>query len=258
MATMGATQFPRAAVHVPTFGRQRLLAVAERAIAHEVDDRVVTLAAGREVVSRVVHDDVRAGPAHPRDVARAADGGHLRATRLGDLHGEHPYTARGADDQQRLTGLHVGSTHHIERGAGRDGHRGRLLEREHCRLGRDGVGRDRRVFRECHERLAVHLVPEFHAGDVFAERCHRARHVLSGDAVLGAREPEHQTREVGLAREQDGVSLAHRRGTDLDEYLVVAHLGHGDLLVAEDVRRAVSGRDDRVHRARVLGDPDRL
>jgi hypothetical protein len=36
---------------------------------------------------------------------RAADAGHVRAKRLGDLHGECAHTARGAVDQDLLPGL---------------------------------------------------------------------------------------------------------------------------------------------------------
>src|SRR6266566_3840922 len=86
-------------------GVEHTLALRPRAVARDVQHQVVSLAALREILFRVVDDPVRADRAHDFDMARAADRGHLGAKRFGDLDSERADATRGTIDQNPLSRL---------------------------------------------------------------------------------------------------------------------------------------------------------
>jgi hypothetical protein len=70
-----------------------------------LEDEIEALATLGEVLLGVVDDVVCAERSDHVHVPRAAHAGHLGAERLGDLHGERPYAARRADDQDLVPRL---------------------------------------------------------------------------------------------------------------------------------------------------------
>ena len=79
---------------------QRAPAASERVLADRVEDDVVRLAVLREVLSRVVDDDVGAERPHELDVLRVADRGDVRTDVSGELDGRRSDRARGAVDDE--------------------------------------------------------------------------------------------------------------------------------------------------------------
>ena len=71
----------------------------------ELEDQVVASGSGEDVLARVVDDVVGAETPYQLDVGGAADAGDLSAQVLGDLDGEGPDSAGGADDQDVLPSL---------------------------------------------------------------------------------------------------------------------------------------------------------
>ena len=121
----------------------------QRMVRDVVQDEVVALAIPGEVVGRVVDDVVGTDGADHLEIPRAADAGHLRPERLGDLDRERADAAGRPVDEDPLAGLHAAV---VAQGLERDhrGHRNRggLLERDVRGLGRQrvlGGGRELRV-----------------------------------------------------------------------------------------------------------------
>jgi len=143
-----------------------------------VDDDVVALRALRVVRFRVIHDFICAdGPDHLH-IPGAADAGHVRAERLGDLHRERPDASRRAVDQDLLARPDLTLVAQaLQRRHGGDGNRRRLLERHVPRLQHDAIRRDCDVLGQRAGSRAEHVVARFEPGDTPADRLHRPRKV---------------------------------------------------------------------------------
>ena len=98
-------------------------------IRHQVEDHVVTLPAPREVRAGVIHHPVGADGTDHLHVPGAADAGHVRAERLGDLHRERSDASGRAVDQNPLSRLDPSCAQTLQCGEPRKRNRGRLLER---------------------------------------------------------------------------------------------------------------------------------
>jgi hypothetical protein len=77
---------------------QRAPGIGQRTVADQVQHDVVPLPVTGEVLDGVVDDVVRADRPEQVHVPRAANTGHLRTERLGNLHGERADTASRAID----------------------------------------------------------------------------------------------------------------------------------------------------------------
>ena len=102
----------------------------EPAVASDVEDHVVAVLPGSEVVARVVDDVIGAESSDQIHLRCAADAGDLGSESPGDLHDERAHASRRADDQHLLPRLHVRLADCLERGDPGDGRGGRLLEGE--------------------------------------------------------------------------------------------------------------------------------
>ena len=76
-------------------------------VPHIVEDEIVTLPTLREVLLGVVNNVVCADRSNHVHIPRAANAGHLRAERLGNLHGERAHASRRTVDQDLLPWLHL-------------------------------------------------------------------------------------------------------------------------------------------------------
>ena len=74
-------------------------------IADAVQQQVVTLSHGGEILLRVIDDAIGAEGADQVDISGAADAGDFRAEGFGDLHGEGADAAGGAIDEDLLARL---------------------------------------------------------------------------------------------------------------------------------------------------------
>ena len=110
-------------------GFSALMQSAKRALVHRHEDDVVDCALGGEVLLRVVDGVLGAKRPHQLEIRAAAYGGDLRAVVLGELDGEGADAARGSVDQDLLAALDVRLLEKVERRAGSDRARRRLLRR---------------------------------------------------------------------------------------------------------------------------------
>src|SRR5262249_51372217 len=96
-----------------------------------VENYVVLLVAFGEIFLGVIDYVIRAEGLDQLDISRAANAGHFRAVRLGDLNCECADTAGSTVDQHFLTGLDFASvTNTLKRGDARNVDRCRLLKGE--------------------------------------------------------------------------------------------------------------------------------
>src|SRR6266576_945817 len=72
-----------------------------------IENYVVTFSTFSEILFRVINDAIRAERADKIDIARAADAGHIRAQRLGYLHGKRADTSRCTINQDLLPLLNL-------------------------------------------------------------------------------------------------------------------------------------------------------
>jgi len=72
-----------------------------------IEDEVIKRSIFREIFLRVVNDSICTQRLDQAHVPSAAYAGHVRAVRLGDLHGERTYATRSTVDQDLLPGLNL-------------------------------------------------------------------------------------------------------------------------------------------------------
>src|SRR6266542_353309 len=95
-----------------------------------VENEVVTPPAPGEILLRVIDDLIRADRPDHFHIPRTAHAGDIGAERLRDLHGERTDASGRTVDQYLLPGINVTlAPESLQRGEGRDGYGGRLLER---------------------------------------------------------------------------------------------------------------------------------
>src|SRR5215472_11938812 len=83
----------RSGDHTDALGIQDTPQGGQRMVPHVVENQVVSLPALGEILLGVIDDAIRAEGLHHVHILRAADAGHLRAERLGDLHSERAHTS---------------------------------------------------------------------------------------------------------------------------------------------------------------------
>ena len=98
-------------------------------MAADVEDHVVAMVAGREVIAGVVDDVIGAEGSNQIDLGGTAHTSDFRTESLGDLNGKRANAARRADDQHLLPRLHVRLADGLQRGTARDGDGRGLRER---------------------------------------------------------------------------------------------------------------------------------
>src|SRR5262245_45126819 len=76
--------------------------IPQTAVARDVDDDVIALEAGEEILARVVDHVVRAQRPYGRELGGARDGRHPGAESMGELDGEGAHAAGGSRDQDVL------------------------------------------------------------------------------------------------------------------------------------------------------------
>ena len=103
-----------------------LRSLPERAVAADVDDRVVDDRSVDDVAGRMVEHLVGAGSPDDVELGGRRGPGHVRAGRLGELHGEDADAARGAEHQDAVAGLDARGLDRELRGRTRDRERRRL------------------------------------------------------------------------------------------------------------------------------------
>jgi len=175
---------------------------------------------------------------------------------------ERPHTARGADDQHLLPGLHLGAVSHmLQRGDPGNRDRRRLLEGEVCRLAgkqsRPGEG-------ELGERAvtgAVNFVARLELGHVLTDGLDDAGQTPARIGRLGPSEAEaHDAHELGQTGHQMPGSPIHAGSAHLYQDLVVDDGRTVDLRQSEDLfgGGAIVDLDDRLDRLGVGGQWRRL
>ena len=115
-------------------GMERAPNLAQGPIFNVVDDHVVALSQGREVLLAVVDDVICAERPNQLDVGRAADARHVGAERLGDLDLKSSDPTGGAVDQQPLAGRDVAGAESMKSRKRGCRNRSSLLEAERLRL----------------------------------------------------------------------------------------------------------------------------
>ncbi len=226
-----------------------------------VDDPVIALAGARVVDLGVVDHVVGAERTHEIHLFGAADAGHLRPHRLRDLDGERAHVARRAVDQDLVAwfrGPAIAQPQTLERedrrmrkgGGFLEGHAGRhRLERllrcadvfgESALPKREQVGEDLVARPESRHARSDGLDD---AGDIDSDAMVPRR--TEAHEQAGERRPGRETVEIGPV---DG------RRAHADEHLVVRGNGTIDLREVNDVGRAVSVPDSRLHATTVPPD----
>ena len=229
---------------------------APRVAARDVGDQVVALPLAGEVDARVVEHAVGAERTRLLDVARAADGGHVRPERLRDLDGERPDAAGGSVDQHPLTGLEPAViAQPLERGQSGDPHRRGLLERDVRRLP-DDVGRAH-VLGEGAVPAAEHLVAGREVGHVLPHGLHDSREVGAEEWAL---RPPHAvagdgTQEARPATQLMPVGLVERARAHADEDAVVRQDRLIDLFHPHHAGAAVPVPNQCLHHRPLLHTP---
>jgi len=140
-------------------------------VRHVIEDKVVTLPTLGKVLLGIIDDLVCADRSDHVHVPRAADAGHVRAERLGDLHGERPHASRRTVDQDLLPWLDLALIANSLEG-GECGHpNGRgLLEREVGRLERKVVLSSTRILGKGAFAPAEYLITWLKLLHVLADR----------------------------------------------------------------------------------------
>ena len=156
----------------------------------DIEYQVVPLSTSREVLSRVVDHLVRAGRSDRVDVLRAADAGHVRSERLGDLYGERADASRRAVDEDLLPWSDLPLVaKSLQGGEPRHRYRRRLLEREVGRLRRELVLGSAHVLGEGAAALAEYFIARSKLRHVHADRLNVSCHVDAGDDPLRLAQP---------------------------------------------------------------------
>ena len=178
--------------------------------------------------------------------------GDLGPERLGDLHREGPDSSGRADDQHLLPGRDLPAVAHgLQRGEGRDGRGGGLLEGEVGRLGRELVRPADGVLGEGSLGDAVDVVARFQGGDVLADGLDPSGDLTAPYSVFRDTQPvARQPDRVGQAGHDVPDAPVHTGGMHPQQHLVGARLRPVDLLEPQDVGLAVDVLDDRLHRRR--------
>ena len=181
----------------------------------------MTLRELREVLLRVVDDAVCAERSGLLHVPRAADGGHVRAERLCDLHRVGADASGRAVDQNLLPGLDLALVaQRLEGGEPRHRNGCRFLERDVGRLGRKLLLGGARVFGPGAGSGAEHLVTRLKRLDVLADGFDPPSQIAPHVRVVGSPQPCPHSCEVGPghAVPLDGID---RSRLNPDEHLVV-------------------------------------
>src|SRR4051794_30640653 len=236
--------------------------VWEPTVAADVENDVVAVLAGCEVVGGVVDEVIGAEGADRVELRGAAHAGDLGSERLGDLDGESSHAARRADDQDLLPGLDPSVVaNRLEGGKCGDGNRSRLLERQLRWLVRELVRSGACVLRERRLANAEHGVARRESGHAGADRLDRPREVAARVAVLRpAKAESRQADGIGQAGHHVPRASVNTGRMHPHENLVLSDHGPVDILDPQDVlgRGAVLVLDDRRHRLPTGGHPRRF
>ena len=201
--------------------RARVASNASRARVVEQD--VIAGAATREVFTGVVEDAIGAELSCLLDVARAADGVHLRAQCLGDLHREGADAARRTVDDDELPVLHPAVIPQaLQCGEARERHGGSLVEREVRGLALDDRSGDD-VFRELPPSQPYTSSPGLKSSTAVPTASTTPAKSPPRSLDLGLRKPI--SRDVGPSLEPVPVDGVHRRRVDADEHLLSGRRG---------------------------------
>jgi hypothetical protein len=230
------------------------LRVAERA--DRVEDHVIRPGQGLGCGLAVVDEPIRAQLHHQLGSRGRGDTRHLRAQRPGDLHRVGADTARRADDEDLLAGLHIReSVEELQRTQRAEGQRRRLRVGQGVRrLQNRAIGLHLHVFRmgaaQLHPEHPVAFGKLRHAR---ADLGHGAREIAAEHRLAGPEDTEHQpARDRGEdPREGRGAKAPVRRGharrTDTDEDLALARFRTRDLAHLHHFGATISIVDCRFH-----------
>src|SRR2546426_4301825 len=154
-------------------------------VSHDVENHIVMLPTGGEVLLRVVNDPICADGSHHFNVPRTAYSRDFRAQPLGYLHGERAHATRGTIDQDLLPRLNLSLVaKSLQGGECRYRDRSRLLKRYVLRLaGQCCLGSTSILGKGAWAR-AEHLVTRFEPRYVPADRFDLAGHVAAGSGDL--------------------------------------------------------------------------
>jgi hypothetical protein len=233
---------------------ERAARSAEGVLADRVEDRVVALAALREVVAGAIDDLIRAERADQLDGPGAADGGDVRTHALRQLDAGGADRAGRPVDKDAPPGLDVRLAEAGEGQGGAIGHGCSLVEA-------DAIGheRHRRALLD-RQVLGIRAGPggaedaiaDLELGDGWADLRDLAGELDARDPILRPQQAGEQAagREVGAAmariRAVDGGSM------DAHEHLVVRTRRPRHLIEAQDLWRPVSVEDDSPHEVRTV------
>src|SRR5919197_883636 len=230
--------------------RKRTPQVGERAVARDVKDYVVRVAAVYKVLAGVVDHMIGTDRAHDVDLARAADAGHLCPACLCDLHCERADPASRTDDQHPLPGLNFAVVaDRLQGGIARNRDGRGLFEAEVRWLGREAICARGGVFGKGTTAGAKDVVARPKQTHVPADRLDASGDVVPAYRVL--RPPEPETREahhVWHPGHQVPDTLINTRRTHAHQHLVLSCNRLRDFAESQNVDRAVGVLDDRLHR----------
>src|ERR1700739_1040063 len=131
----------------------------ERPVPNQIENNLVALAAGREILTGVVNHLLCADSAHKIHVACAANARDLSAHPLGNLHRKYAHAPRRAVNQDCLPRLNLPFVSKgLERRESPDRNRGRLLVSHVLRFQCDERLRGRYIFSKCPVDCAEHTV----------------------------------------------------------------------------------------------------
>ncbi len=191
-------------------------------VADQIIDHVVTLISLGKIFLGVIDRVVSADRFHQIDIARAANGGHLCAKRLRDLHDKSADAAGRAVDQDFLSGLNVSLVAKtLQCGDTGDRNRAGLFE---CNVGRfhhdRSIGLDANVIRHCAVLRAENFVVWFEVCDIFPNYLNDTGEIGPESDVFGLAHPSHWTHRPP-ASDQVAVNRIHRSRADSDENFIV-------------------------------------
>jgi hypothetical protein len=170
-------------------------------------------------------------------VPRAADAGHFRSERLGDLHGERTHASRRTIDQDLLPWLHLSRIAKTVKGGDCGGRYGRgLLKREVGRLQHELVFSSTHILGAGARARAENLITWLNPLHVLAGRLNLPCHIVSRNVVLWFGPPGTHAHEVRHASHGEVVTCVE--GSRVNAYQHVVFLDHRlvDLLEFEDIR----------------------
>jgi hypothetical protein len=191
-----------------------------------------------EILLGVVNHLVGADRSDHVHVPGAADPGHLRCERFGDLHCKRTHASRRTVDQRLVPRPDLSFvTKTLEGGDGGDGHGRGLLERQVGRFQHNSLFGSRHILGKGPEvDLAEYLIAWLKLGDVPADRFDPTGHITAQNHTSWFERPSHHAHEIRRTSQEVPVVGADGGRVDSYQHLIIGDHRLVDFLEFKDIR----------------------